>query len=658
MQMDTAIEKFVTYLRSRYPQSTTARQYGYDLQRFCRWSQELAVEALTVQEVRRFVDEQLQQGLAPTTINRELAALHGLFEYLAQEEGHPEWPNPVQWHRHRIKEGQTQPRDVSEDNLTRLFGQIQDPRDRALFRLLLDTGLRVSEVVELRVEDLQVQTDGQRARLRVQGKGSKERFVWVVGETLELLQTWLSQRPAVESQALFITRRRQPFSVRGIQERLTHYAQQADLEVSPHQLRHSFGRRMAEADMPVTSLAALLGHEQVTTTQTYIQGAALDLQADYQAAIAHWEAERLEPPAEAPLQTPQPPADVWTLAGVAPTRTEAPLPQIDPEPYWQGLPAWLIEYLRPYIHSWQSRWKPSQRAHHTRIRLQTLRQIWDWLLRAGDLTTLGALERAQLQAYVDARLAAGTSPATVNRELSEVWAFLRFCSDRGVAISPAVFRVPRPKEAQALPRFLPEETYRRLEQHVFAATQASDRSACLDRLWFLLLSHTGLRVSEVCDLQLEDLDLSANRLVVRSGKGNRDRTVPLSPALQAALRAYLPLRGSAPTDHLLIHAQRCVSPVWIQRRLRVYGRELDLAVSPHRLRHTLATRLLNQGMPITSLQHLLGHDDLMTTLRYARIHNATVQRDYEQAYAQLYADPTLPTESDVFDVQLSEDNCA
>ncbi|MEE8389595.1 MAG: tyrosine-type recombinase/integrase, partial [Anaerolineae bacterium] len=138
-----------------------------------------------------------------------------------------------------------------------------------------------------------------------------------------------------------------------------------------------------------------------------------------------------------------------------------------------------------------------------------------------------------------------------------------------------------------------------------------------------------------------DIDLAGQRLIVRMGKGKKDRVVPLSPTLIAALRDYLPVRGGADTDHLLIHRQQAIAGTLIWNRLNRYGQQSQVEVSPHRLRHTLATRLLNEGMPITSIQHLLGHKRIQTTLVYARIHDETVRRDYERACTRLSSAPSL-----------------
>jgi site-specific recombinase XerD len=652
--MEQAIEQFEQYITSRYPESSTARHYAHDVRQFSR-SIGKPARAVARKDIDRFLEEQLERGLAATTVNRRLAALHEFFEYLAEENQEQEWPNPVSWKRHKVKAGKPLPRDVSEPEIERLFGQITRARDQAMFRLMLDVGLRVEEVATLRTSDLMVTGDGALGRLRVQGKGGKERFVWLMPETLQVVQAWVERRLEVGDEALFITRRKQRFSVRGIQERLAHYCRLAGVKVSPHQLRHTFGRRMAEAKMPVTSLAALMGHAKVTTTQVYIAGAGVEVQADYEAAIARLKAAHLEP---APARDNEQrgaadeiePCDGWTLAGVAPQTEPAPQlttgEKLDLDRYWNGLPGWLTNLLQEYIVYRQRRWKPSQIRQHTRARLNTLRRVWRCLLDTEQIDSIADLERAHVQRFVDVRLLAGVSSSTVNAELTDLWAFLGYLEERDHPVRSSVFRVKRPKRGDPLPRFLSESDFRRLESHVWHTTQPGERDDLLDRAWFFLLSEAGLRISEVCDLRLGDIDLAAQRLIVRRGKEDRDRSVPLSPTLLAALRAYLPVRGEAQTDHLLIYHQQPVLPTLIQGQLYRLGHQVQLEVSPHRLRHTLATRLLNEGMPITSLQRLLGHERLDTTLVYARVHNDTVRRDYERAYARFT--PATPLADELF----------
>ena len=131
--MEQAIEQFEQYIKSRYPNSTTAKHYVHDLRLFSQLIDK-SPRAVTREDVDRFVEDQLGRGLAATTVNRRLVSLREFFEYLAEKKQEDEWPNPVIWKRHRVKERQTLPRDVSEADIERLFAQISHPRDKAMFR--------------------------------------------------------------------------------------------------------------------------------------------------------------------------------------------------------------------------------------------------------------------------------------------------------------------------------------------------------------------------------------------------------------------------------------------------------------------------------------------------------------------------------------------
>jgi site-specific recombinase XerD len=103
------------------------------------------------------------------------------------------------------------------------------------------------------------------------------------------------------------------------------------------------------------------------------------------------------------------------------------------------------------------------------------------------------------------------------------------------------------------------------------------------------------------------------------------------------LQAYQQVHEPAATGHVFTRRGKPISVSLVQNRLRRYGQAVGVAVSPHRLRHTLATRLVNAGMKITSLQRLLGHEKLTTTMIYAHIHDETMTQDFQQAMACLEA---------------------
>jgi integrase/recombinase XerD len=121
-------------------------------------------------------------------------------------------------------------------------------------------------------------------------------------------------------------------------------------------------------------------------------------------------------------------------------------------------------------------------------------------------------------------------------------------------------------------------------------------------------------------LRLDDLDLAAERAIVRGSKPGNVRVVFLTPAFIETLRRYLDKRPEPQNeDRVFVSRRRSPTPRTIQRRLRKYGKETGVDVSTHKLRHTPATRLLNQGKPTHSLRKILGHQHLNTTQIYSRL---------------------------------------
>jgi site-specific recombinase XerD len=108
--------------------------------------------------------------------------------------------------------------------------------------------------------DLQLSDQSGLARLRVRGKGDKDRIVWLTADTVAQVACWQQVRPENDSPALFVNHHGRPLSVAGVQYRLKQYCQQAGVQFTCHQLRHTFARRLVEQGMPLLSLAKLLGH--------------------------------------------------------------------------------------------------------------------------------------------------------------------------------------------------------------------------------------------------------------------------------------------------------------------------------------------------------------------------------------------------------------
>jgi site-specific recombinase XerC len=196
-------------------------------------------------------------------------------------------PNPVLPRRHYVRQGQRLPRDVKDEVIEKLFAVIDDARDRAMFLLMLRCGLRGQEVHNLSLDDLYLQpSPGNLPRLWVRGKNGSQRVIYLSPQTLHGLNAWLAIRPNVKDPAVFLNYKGRRLGIRGIQKRLQRYCRQADVSITCHQFRHTMGRHMVEARMPVTSIQQLMGHRWLRTTQLYLHISDQQVQADYDAAIA------------------------------------------------------------------------------------------------------------------------------------------------------------------------------------------------------------------------------------------------------------------------------------------------------------------------------------------------------------------------------------
>jgi len=173
------------------------------------------------------------------------------------------------------------------------------------------------------------------------------------------------------------------------------------------------------------------------------------------------------------------------------------------------------------------------------------------------------------------------------------------------------------------------------------------RMGQLDCAWFLLMLHSGLRTGEVRRLQLRDIDRENRRVRIEQSKGLKDRLVPISAVTLAAVKTYLEERGpaSALPEEVFIYRHRPLGKFYCGRRLATYGQRCGVRVTPHQLRHSCATLLLNAGAPVLTVQTILGHKHIDTTLGYARLYDGTVAADYYQAMAHIESRMALVEEA-------------
>jgi integrase/recombinase XerD len=167
-----AIQNFRAYLQRRNYSAATRDSYTLDLQLFFAEINK-APDHVTFRDVDLFIDRQYQRGLGPATINRRLYALKHFFDFLLERQlvsGNPIKPS------HVLRRARTLPRALAQEQVDQLLAQMQHPRDRALFLLMLRCGLRVSEVARLKLRDIDW---AQQAVLIEQGKGRKDRRVYL-----------------------------------------------------------------------------------------------------------------------------------------------------------------------------------------------------------------------------------------------------------------------------------------------------------------------------------------------------------------------------------------------------------------------------------------------------------------------------------------------
>jgi len=245
---------------------------------------DVPIQEVTVRKVSEYIDFLLDTRRKPKTINCHLNAIRRFYDYLHYEE-HLKVEIPVK-RGYCLRMPQPLPKHLKEEEVARFLHSVRAPRDRAIFTLMLRTGLRVAEVAGLSLPAI----DFRHGRLLVHaGKGNKGRVVYISHDAMKALVEYLRYRPSSRSTYVFLVEkgplRGQPLSIRGIQKRMEYYAQKAGVRTSCHHLRHTMATQMLNAGAPLATIQDLLGHTSVTTTQRYCKVSNLKVQQDYYKAM-------------------------------------------------------------------------------------------------------------------------------------------------------------------------------------------------------------------------------------------------------------------------------------------------------------------------------------------------------------------------------------
>jgi len=279
--------------------------------------------------------------------------------------------------------------------------------------------------------------------------------------------------------------------------------------------------------------------------------------------------------------------------------------------------------------------------HTVKYYLNIIRQYVLWLDVELELATPEKIDR-----YIDYLLRKRLQPASINLYLAIIRVFYDYLKyEEKVMLGNPVKRTRRLREPKPLPRSLREAEVDKL----FNAIKNKR-----DTAMFKLMLRCGLRVEEVSNLTLGALGLKRRRLIVEQGKGGKGRVVYISADAYDALIAYLKFRSHYRTKRVFLvekgtYKGQAISVRGIQKRIEYYAKKTRINVSCHRLRHTMATQLLNAEAEVETIQDLLGHNWITTTQRYCRVSNLKVQRDYFKAMRNVLQRSAQPSLNQMLD---------
>ncbi|MBI3333737.1 MAG: tyrosine recombinase XerC [Candidatus Omnitrophica bacterium] len=285
--MDRYVEKFLTYLRvERDASPHTLRSYARDLAGLRAALGDRPWEQVDLLSLRQFVAGERARGLGKASVARRVATIRSLFRFLCRE-GYLS-ANPAQG-LSRPKQERRLPNFLSVEETARLVeapsgDQVSSLRDRAILETLYSAGLRVSELVSLRIRDL----DLIGGTLRVMGKGRKERMVPVGSFCVQAIRRYLKALgPEIDDESpLFRNRMKGGLTDRSVRRILAGYLNRVSLakKISPHALRHSFATHLLDRGADLRSVQELLGHSSLTTTQIYTHVTTERLKRVYESA--------------------------------------------------------------------------------------------------------------------------------------------------------------------------------------------------------------------------------------------------------------------------------------------------------------------------------------------------------------------------------------
>ena len=282
--------------------------------------------------------------------------------------------------------------------------------------------------------------------------------------------------------------------------------------------------------------------------------------------------------------------------------------------------AQFLEYLQ----------KERRGSDHTiRCYKSDLNQMQRYMVEAYEVGDLTSIESEWIRSWVVELVKAGKSPRTIHRKVSVYRTFVKYARRQGIMTTNPAESVVLPKVEKRMPEVVPEYAMNQLfAEEVFATDWKGRR----DRSMMALLYETGIRMSELIGLKVGDVNGARKELRVY-GKGRKERVLPLLPSTLESIMQHVMDRPVGGDDLFVTDAGSSLYPSFVYRRVNHYLGEVSSLqqCSPHVLRHTFATHLLNRGAELAAVKDLLGHASLSstqvytqhTTARLKEFHNAS-----------------------------------
>jgi len=265
-----------------------------------------------------------------------------------------------------------------------------------------------------------------------------------------------------------------------------------------------------------------------------------------------------------------------------------------------------------------------------------IEQFSNYLKSEYHIDEISRVTHQMIRAWIVDMMSQGSSARTINRKLSTLKTLFRFFRKEGITSDNPLQRILPPKTGKRLPEFISQDHMNWLLDEI--EFEEGFRGIC-DRLIIEILYFTGMRLSELIQLKISDTDLYQKQFKV-SGKGNKDRIIPFGKELDNKISKYLQIRNNVSVkrenfDYLLITDKgRKLNRQYVYRMVNTYlGKVSTLKKkSPHVLRHTFATHMLDNGADLNSIKDILGHASLAATQVYTHNSIEKLKKVYKQAH--------------------------